>query len=150
MASGTTTRICAVDECEKPRAGRSSLCSMHKTRRVRGCDFNKPQRLVGDLPTRFWPKVTPAAAEDCWEWVAKRNNRGYGVIYDNIAKTSVLAHRAAYEMLRADIPEGLQLDHLCRNRGCVNPWHLEPVTNRVNTLRGARTIRSMMGGHGAN
>jgi hypothetical protein len=50
--------------------------------------------------------------------------------------TIVLAHRWAYEFLRAEIPEGLHIDHLCRNRACVNPWHLEPVTNRVNGLRG--------------
>ncbi|MFE4420475.1 HNH endonuclease signature motif containing protein [Streptomyces sp. NPDC056817] len=45
-------------------------------------------------------------------------------------------HRVAYEALVTEIPDGLQLDHLCRNRACANPWHLEPVTNRVNAKRG--------------
>jgi hypothetical protein len=47
-----------------------------------------------------------------------------------------LVHRIAYEAERGSIPEGLVLDHLCRNRGCVNPWHLEPVTNIQNVMRG--------------
>jgi len=47
-----------------------------------------------------------------------------------------VAHRISYELLKGDIPEGLDLDHLCRNRGCVNPDHLEPVTRKENLLRG--------------
>lgn len=86
------------------------------------------------IEQRFWEKVTPAAALDCWEWAASRNDAGYGQI--NINGRPQRAHRIAYELLRATIPDGLQLDHLCRNRACVNPWHLEPVTNDVNTSRG--------------
>jgi HNH endonuclease len=84
------------------------------------------------LEDRFWEKVEKNKT-DCWEWTAAKL-KGYG--WFNIGGKSVSAHRLSYEMLVGDIPEGLQLDHLCRNRGCVNPDHLEPVTPRVNTLRG--------------
>lgn len=53
-----------------------------------------------------------------------------------VNKRGQQAHRVAYELFVAEIPEGFDLDHLCRNRGCVNPDHLEPVTRRENLLRG--------------
>jgi hypothetical protein len=75
----------------------------------------------------------------CWEWQGSRTPKGYGRVH---ARGKLLyVHRVAYEALIAEIPEGLQLDHLCRNRACVNPWHLEPVTNRVNTSRGRAGTR---------
>lgn len=84
------------------------------------------------LSTRFWTKVDSSG--DCWEWLADKTN-GYGrfVIGNN---KKVRAHRFAYERLVGEIPEGLVIDHLCRNRACVNPKHMEVVTNRENILRG--------------
>ncbi|MCM8555654.1 HNH endonuclease signature motif containing protein [Streptomyces sp. STCH 565 A] len=90
------------------------------------------------MPTiddRFWSKVIPAAPEECWHWAASTSPEGYGSFRSASGK-NVGAHCWAYESLRAEIPAGLVLDHLCRNRACVNPWHLEPVTQRVNVLRG--------------
>lgn len=72
--------------------------------------------------------------DTCWLWTAALHN-GYGSFYLPGAGTR-RAHRIAYEALVGPIPEGLTLDHLCRNRGCVNPAHLEPVTNKENILRG--------------
>jgi hypothetical protein len=83
---------------------------------------------------RFWRHVVRDPDTECWEWTAARKNGGYGSFA--IGKGNVYAHRFAYEMLVGPIPEGLELDHLCRNRGCVNPDHLEPVTRQVNVLRG--------------
>jgi hypothetical protein len=83
---------------------------------------------------RFWRKVQKT--EGCWEWLACRNAFGYGVLKPPSFDKLMLAHRYTYELLVGPIPDGLQLDHLCRNRGCVNPAHLEPVTNRENCQRG--------------
>lgn len=84
---------------------------------------------------RFWAKIEPAGVEECWNWTSVLTYAGYGQITipgHRVAR----AHRVAFELLICEIPEGLQLDHLCRNRRCVNPWHLEPVNGRVNTMRG--------------
>lgn len=87
---------------------------------------------------RFWDKVGHHSDPDaCWIWLAgtiKSGKLRYGQI--NIEHRCVLAHRFAYELLIGPIPKGLTLDHLCRNTLCVNPKHSEPVTRRVNTLRG--------------
>jgi hypothetical protein len=64
-----------------------------------------------------------------------KNSFGHGQISLGRHR-NLMAHRASWEMLRGEIPAGLQLDHLCRNPPCVNPWHLDPVTQRVNLLRG--------------
>ena len=90
---------------------------------------------------RFWPKVDKNGplwnGTPCWVWLGGKNNKdgekGYGVF--SVSK-SVIAHRFAYELLVGPIPHDLTIDHLCRNRACVNPTHLEPVTMRINVLRG--------------
>lgn len=82
---------------------------------------------------RFAEKVL-VDASGCLLWTASRNNRGYGT-FSLSANTKVYAHRWSYEYHIGLIPQGLQLDHLCRVRHCVNPTHLEPVTNRENALR---------------
>ena len=80
---------------------------------------------------RFWAKVRKG--DLCWEWTAAKST-GAGVFRLNGA--NVLAHRFAYEQLVGPIPTGLVLDHLCRNRACVRPDHLEPVTIGENVMRG--------------
>lgn len=81
---------------------------------------------------RFWPKVEKT--DGCWNWTASCQAGGYGkFLYDGRVQP---AHRAAYLMLVGPIPPGYQIDHLCRNRKCVNPAHLEAVTQRENWRRG--------------
>jgi hypothetical protein len=91
---------------------------------------------------RFWSKVdqdgpVPEHRPDlgpCWLWAGTEMARGYP--YFKVNGRMVRAHRFAYKLLVGAIPEGLTLDHLCRVTLCVNPRHLEPVTHRVNILRG--------------
>ena len=82
--------------------------------------------------TRFWSKVlrTPS----CWLWLGGRTKRGYGAYFND--NTQMLAYRFAFIVSRGSVPEGMVLDHLCRVKHCVNPDHLEAVTQRVNVLRG--------------
>jgi hypothetical protein len=90
-----------------------------------------------DLAERFWSKVDRLGVEDCWEWLASKMATGYGRFGPGgRAGGMTTAHRVAYELTFGPIPEGLSIDHLCRNRGCVNPSHLEAVSQRVNVLRG--------------
>lgn len=85
------------------------------------------------LTTRILARVTEGAG-GCWLWSGSCDRGGYGQITVN--GKHLRAHRVAYEAFVGPIPDGLQLDHLCRVRACVNPEHLEPVTARVNALRG--------------
>ena len=73
--------------------------------------------------------------ESCWEWTGCRSPRGYGRFRWDQGRGDA-AHRYAYERFLGPIPDGLVIDHLCRNPGCVNPGHLEAVTQRENVLRG--------------
>lgn len=73
-------------------------------------------------------------SDECWTLTTVPYKNGYSFFKFN--KKRVVGHRFAYRLIRGPIPAGLQLDHLCRNRQCVNPFHLEPVTQKENLLRG--------------
>jgi hypothetical protein len=87
--------------------------------------------------TEFWERLTAKVdfTPFCWLWTGAKTHDGYGNIGVGKYKRFA-AHRITYQMFRGPIPEGLQLDHLCRVRHCVNPFHLEAVTCRENILRG--------------
>lgn len=70
---------------------------------------------------------------DCWIWTGHRDRNGYGS--SRINRKNAPVHRVTYEYFIVEVPDGLELDHLCRNRSCVNPWHLEPVTRAINMQR---------------
>lgn len=90
-----------------------------------------------NLQDRFDAKWVLALDTGCWEWIGARLPTGYGRFRVSVpVRRLVPAHRLAYELYIGPVTEGKVLDHLCRNRRCVNPWHLEPVTNRENLLRG--------------
>jgi hypothetical protein len=96
-----------------------------------------------DPRIRFWAKVNkngpiPANRPDlgsCWIWLGSKNHDGYGRFNLDRCKRP-LAHVFAYEDVFGPVPEGLELDHLCRVHQCCNPHHVEPVTRRENLLRG--------------
>lgn len=73
----------------------------------------------------------PEPNTGCWLWLGSLDRGGYGKL-----ASGAIAHRVVYEQHKGPIPEGRQLDHLCRQRSCVNPDHLEPVTRRENVIRG--------------
>lgn len=81
---------------------------------------------------KFWDRVL--MVENCWEWLGVTNSKGYARFQERGRNSGVA--RWAYEHFRGPIPDGLVIDHLCRNRRCVNPAHLEVVTVTENTLRG--------------
>ena len=88
------------------------------------------------LPPRFVAKLSETTT-GCWEWQGTKDRAGYGRFGSGKRGTNIV-HRIAYLALVGPIPEGKELDHLCRNRGCCNPDHLEPVTHRVNLQRGVQ------------
>ena len=133
-----TLPSCKVADCRKP-AKNAGYCWSHYSRLSRygsplaGGPF-RPFRGPTFQEARFWSKVERRGPAECWAWRASHSSKGYGQFY--VDSKPVGAHRVAYELMRGPIPDGLELDHLCRNPGCVNPDHLEPVTRRMNSLRG--------------
>jgi hypothetical protein len=90
--------------------------------------------MAKSLLQRFEEKYTPEPNSGCWLWTAALSAAGYGAIGSGYKVR--LAHIVSYEFKFGKVPNGLELDHKCRLRCCVNPYHLEPVTHRENCIRG--------------
>lgn len=86
---------------------------------------------------RFWEKVDRRTVDECWEWTAGLDGHGYGSF--NLSPKTIQSYRYAWLLLRGSLPDSAVLDHLCRNRKCVNPWHLEPVSIGENLKRSPLT-----------
>lgn len=105
--------------------------------------FKSIPTLTPEQEERFWSHVdVPYQPSCCWEWVGRRLRNRYGAFSyfagpaGSRKQLNLAAHRVAYRVLVGPIPDGLVLDHLCRNVLCVNPDHLRPVVERVNLLSG--------------
>lgn len=97
-----------------------------------------PQLTLDDLRETAERLFDPEPNSGCWLWFGAGNGWGYGSL--GRGGKAYAAHRLMYEALVGPIPPGLQIDHLCRVRSCVNPTHMEPVTQRVNLLRGQTVV----------
>lgn len=125
---------CALPECDAPVHSKG-YCGRHAARLRRTGDPRGTTRetTLGS----FWKRVDTTGI--CWEWNGYILANGYGQIASRVRPTDSgtrLAHRVAWELLVGTIGDGLVLDHLCRNRRCVNPDHLQPVSQPENVARG--------------
>lgn len=84
---------------------------------------------------KFWRQIR-ILDNGCWEWTGGRSSAGYGRFVPWRTQKNKYAHRLSYEYCIGPIPNGLQIDHLCRNRACINPLHMEAVTRKENIRRG--------------
>lgn len=143
-------KICSIEGCEG-KVNSHGLCGKHDARRHRLGDPLAPvKEFVADIEQRFLAYIAKSDNPDsCWIWTASTFPDGYGLFWEPVAKTNAGAHRWSYAHFVGPVPEGLQLDHLCHtreretcpggkkcpHRRCVNPAHLEPVTQLVNARR---------------
>lgn len=98
------------------------------------------------LRSRFWERVAIGDEHECWNWSRSMGSHGYGQAWDGI--TVRLAHRCAWELAHGRIPDGLTVDHLCRNRRCCNPGHLQLLTNQENAAGNGHSLKeSCPSGH---
>lgn len=125
-------KVCDVDGCDRRHEYRG-LCHAHAERRRRGVPLGGP---FPETPLdRMAEKIHVEG--DCWMWTGATDGGGrYGSIYNSATKKVERAHRRAYELLVGPVEDGLVIDHLCRRTLCVNPDHLDQVTQRENILRG--------------
>jgi hypothetical protein len=133
--------ICTIEDCVREIVART-WCDMHYRRWRKSGDPLIAGRILGDSVARFWSYVPDRQAGSCWIWrgAIGQAPRGPGYGQFNLSGRSRPAHVVAYlfEYGESAIPAGLVLDHLCRNQHCVNPSHLEPVTQQENVRRGAQ------------
>jgi hypothetical protein len=126
---------CSADGCTK-KARAKSLCDAHYTRlRLHGSADIILVRRGWSVEQRFDADIDRASGSSCWIWRGPLDSSGYGMIYVSHGRF-LRAHRYSYQRFVGAIPDGWDVDHLCRKPACANPAHLQAVTHAVNCLRG--------------
>lgn len=127
------------------------LAAIKRWQRREYRDAQVRSHLSGETKAgNFWAKVDKRGTEDCWPWQGGKMSTGYGHFTwrgEGLREGVHVAHRIAYELLIGPIPDGLTLDHLCRNPPCCNPAHLEPVSIRENIQRAKAARTHCKHGH---
>lgn len=118
---------CSIPGCMRKHNAKG-YCVAHYKRWRKGMPLEAPMRRTGQDVDRFWEKVERGSG--CWKWTAAPMEIGYGTI--RFGGKNQSAHRVSYEINVGPIPAGMQVDHICRNRLCVNPAHLRLVTDAQN------------------
>jgi len=126
-----TERSCSVEGCQRDYRSRG-LCSSHYNKGLRSGDLAVVQPQLPE-EERFWAKVDADA--ECWVWTGSLHPSGYGYFMAKDGK-NWRSHRFAWTNLVGEIPKHMTLDHVCRNKPCVNPDHMEIVTAEENNARG--------------
>lgn len=124
-------RTCSLAGCGGRHVARG-MCNPHYQRWYKHGDPLATGRTPLPMPERFWSKADKSPDDGCWVWTSWIQPNGYGYFWLDGAR---YAHRVAYEIAVGPIPAGLVIDHLCANKSCVNPAHLEVVTIGENTRR---------------
>lgn len=130
---------CSIETCKKKIFSKAKqMCAMHYYRLLRHgstADEDLPKNIrAANWEERFWSYVNKT--DGCWEWTSAIDTYGYGVFQlARPKRQTVKAHRISYGLLVSKVPDDMTIDHLCKNKKCVNPSHLEVVTASENSRR---------------
>jgi hypothetical protein len=140
----SSTRTCAIPGCRRDYFA-DGYCGPHYKRKWRHGDPLAGGVYHGESVAERVRRLCEVEPSGCWRWLRGLDGMGYGTLV--VKRQTIRAHRASYEAFVGPIPDGLDLDHLCRNKACVNPAHLEPVTHSENLRRHYATVTSCPQGH---
>ena len=135
--------MCKHSTCERPTYAKG-YCHGHYQRKRNGKDMDEPFRLYGNPEKSFWQKVEKT--DGCWDWSGAIDSGGYG--HQRVSGVLKSAHRFSYELHFGEVPDGMHVDHVCRNRKCVNPEHLRLATVEENKQNSAAYANSASGVRG--